>query len=207
MCDHETPSENPLEPRLRALLAAGEFEQAATLGLEAYGPELLRFAAALLRSPDAAEEAFAEACEKIWASLPGFRGEASFRTWAFAVVRRVCFERLRSPDARRRAPLSAAGPLSGIAAKVRTATQPFLRTDVKDRLRALRESLSAEEQALLTLRVDRGLPWSEIAVILFDEEADAAERRRREAALRKRLERLKDRLRELARSEGLLGTD
>ncbi|MGC4120633.1 MAG: sigma-70 family RNA polymerase sigma factor [Myxococcales bacterium] len=158
----------------------------------------------MLRSPDAAEDAFGEACEKIWAGLPSFRRESSFRTWAFVVMRRICFEHLRSPRARRQAPLSEAGPLSGIAAQVRTATQPFLRTDVKDRLRALRESLSPEEQALLSLRIDRGLPWSEIAVILSDDDADAAERKKREAALRKKLERLKDRLRELAKKDGLL---
>ncbi len=205
--DGESAPENPAEAGIRERLAAGDLAEAARLGLSAYGPELLRFAAAMLRSADAAEDAFGEACEKIWTGLPGFRRESSFRTWAFVVMRRVCFEHLRSPRARRQAPLSEAGPLSGIAAQVRTATQPFLRTDVKDRLRALRESLSPEEQALLTLRIDRGLPWSEVAAILHDEdeEADGAQRKRREAALRKKLERLKERLRELAKKEGLLG--
>lgn len=204
--DESTP-ENPVEAQIRERLAAGDPAGAAKLGVGAYGPELLRFAAALLRCPDAAEDAFGEACEKIWAGLPDFRGESSFRTWAFVVVRRTCLEHLRSPRARRQAPLSEAGPLSGLAAQVRTATQPFLRTDVKDRLRALRESLSPEEQALLTLRIDRALPWSEIAVILADDAATAAERKRFEAALRKKLERLKERLRELARKEGLLDAD
>ena len=206
MADENT-AKNPVEASIRERLAAEDLTEAARLGLNAYGPELLRFAAAMLRSPDAAEDAFGEACEKLWAGLPSFRGEASFRTWVFAVVRRVCFEHLRSPRARRQAPLSEAGPLSGIAAQVRTATQPFLRTDVKGRLRALRASLSPEEQALLTLRIDRGLAWSEIAVILHDAEAGAAERRKREASLRKKLERLKDRLRELARKDGLLDGD
>ncbi|MBI5545055.1 MAG: RNA polymerase sigma factor [Deltaproteobacteria bacterium] len=202
--DGESTAANPVEASIRERLCAGDLTEAAKLGLSAYGPELLRFAAAMLRSLDAAEDAFAEACEKIWAGLPSFRRDASFRTWAFVVVRRVCFDHLRCPRARRQAPLSAAGPLSGIAAQVRTATQPFLRTDVKDRLRTLRESLSPEEQALLSLRIDRGLPWSEIAVILHDEVADAAERKRREAGLRKKLERLKERLREVAKKEGLL---
>lgn len=205
--DGERTPENPVEAQIRERLAADDPTGAAKLGVSAYGAELLRFAAALLRSADDAEDAFGEACERIWAGLPSFRGESSFRTWAFVVVRRTCFEHLRSPRARRQAPLSEAGPLSGIAAQVRTATQPFLRTDVKDRLRALRESLSPEEQALLTLRIDRALPWSEIAVILADDDATAAERKRLEAALRKKLERLKQRLRELATKEGLLGAD
>ena len=57
----------------------------------------------------------------------------------------------------------------------------------------------ADEQSLLTLRVDRGMSWAEIAHIL-DEGAG-------EPALRKRFERVKRKLRDLAAAEGLLGAE
>ncbi len=68
-----------------------------------------------------------------------------------------------------------------------------------DRLAKLRESLKPEEQTLLILRVDKGLSWKEIAQVLADEEAPPDV-----GALRKRFERLKERLLRLAREEGLV---
>jgi DNA-directed RNA polymerase specialized sigma24 family protein len=70
----------------------------------------------------------------------------------------------------------------------------LLDTGIKDRMAALRAELSPEDQTLLTLRVDRDLPWGDVADILDEAEP----------ALRKRFERLKLRLRELARTHGLL---
>jgi RNA polymerase sigma-70 factor, ECF subfamily len=63
----------------------------------------------------------------------------------------------------------------------------------------LRDALDPEDQALLFLRIDQGLSWSEVAAI-FSEDGDAVE----PATLRKRFERAKERLRKLAEAEGLL---
>jgi RNA polymerase sigma-70 factor, ECF subfamily len=65
---------------------------------------------------------------------------------------------------------------------------------VKDRLRALRDELKPEDRELLVLRLDRELEWPEIALILG---TDAA-------TLRKRFERLKEKLRTMAQRAGLL---
>ena len=63
----------------------------------------------------------------------------------------------------------------------------------------LRAKLSPDEQALLTLRVDRELEWREIARVLADDElADDAAVTRAAAGLRKKFERLKEKLRRLA---------
>jgi hypothetical protein len=58
----------------------------------------------------------------------------------------------------------------------------------------------------LILRVDRGLAWNEIAQSMDDGDAPLTdtELHRQAAALRKRFERIKDRLRVLAREAGLL---
>ena len=72
---------------------------------------------------------------------------------------------------------------------------------------SLREKLTPEEQTLLILRVDRQMSWRDIATVMHDEEAgepDEAELKRNAAALRKRFERVKNNLRELAREQGLV---
>jgi hypothetical protein len=104
-------------------------------------------------------------------------------------------------------PISEAAELERLTATVRTATQPYLRTEVKQAFARLREALAPEEQELLTLRVDRNLDWSEIAQVLADEPLDPASQRRASATCRKRFERLTDKLRELAQREGLLDDD
>jgi RNA polymerase sigma-70 factor (ECF subfamily) len=100
------------------------------------------------------------------------------------------------------------------AAHVKSTTAVFKRTDVKDRVRALREQLTPEERELLVLRVDRGLDWREIARVLREQSSrssegapvddDDAELARDAAALRKRFERTKARLRELAERAGMI---
>jgi RNA polymerase sigma-70 factor, ECF subfamily len=65
------------------------------------------------------------------------------------------------------------------------------------RVAKLRAELDPEDQTLLILRVNRQLPWRDIARIMTDEgdASDDDELKRRAAALRKRFERLKEELR------------
>ena len=66
-----------------------------------------------------------------------------------------------------------------------------------DRLRA---TLDEDEQTLLTLRVDRRLSWAEVAQVMAEDGAAPPE----EPALRKRFERLKEKLARAAREQGLV---
>jgi hypothetical protein len=96
--------------------------------------------------------------------------------------------------------LSAAPELAATLSELRTRTAPFLLTASKSKLAELRARLGADEQALLTLRIDRALEWREIAEI-FGETLDL----RRAAALqRKRFQLVKEKLTRWAREEGLL---
>jgi RNA polymerase sigma-70 factor (ECF subfamily) len=74
-----------------------------------------------------------------------------------------------------------------------------LASSPQDRLARLREALEPEERTLLILRLDREMSWNEVAEVLSGEgdPVDAA-------AVRKRFERVKDRLAKLAREQGLL---
>lgn len=96
--------------------------------------------------------------------------------------------------------------MSALIDRARSATQMHQRTDVKDKIRALRERLPQEDQTLLILFVDRNLPWREIAMVVHEqgEQLDDAALDREAARLRKRFERVKSELKALAIAEGLL---
>jgi hypothetical protein len=66
-------------------------------------------------------------------------------------------------------------------------------------LEAIRARLSLDDQGLLALRIDHGLDWDAIAAILSSDSRAVST-----AAFRKRFERLKDRIRRLAREAGAL---
>ncbi len=69
----------------------------------------------------------------------------------------------------------------------------------EERFSRLRESLEPEERTLLVLRLDKELDWEEIAAVLSAEGRPASS-----VALRKRFERLKQKLARLARRQGIL---
>jgi RNA polymerase sigma-70 factor (ECF subfamily) len=90
-----------------------------------------------------------------------------------------------------------ASPAAALTAQVRETTLVHLRTDVKDRVRALRARLAPDDQTLLVLRVDKDLGWRDIALVELGDDAPTAVLDRVAATLRKRFERVKQRLREL----------
>jgi RNA polymerase sigma-70 factor (ECF subfamily) len=198
-----------LERELGELHGAGDFEAAATRAVRGYGPELLGFLHAILHDPDLAGEVFSQLCEDLWRGLPAFEARASFRTWLYTLARHAAWRRLRRDQhGRRHLPLDDCSMVSRVEQEVRAATLPHLRTETKDRLVALRESLPVEDQTLLILRIDRGLDWNDLVRVLHEGASfDAATLKRESARLRKRFQLLKDRLRERARAEGLLQAD
>ena len=180
------------EADCRRLVDAGDLSGAATLALRVYGPEIYGFLVTVMRSEDAAAEVFAETSLHLWRDLPTFRWECSLRTWSYTLAhhRMSAFRRKPTPSS---VPLSLS-PAREIAESVRTTTAVYLRTETKNALARLRERLEPDDQSLLILRVDRGLAWRDVARVM-----EAAE-----PALRKRFERLKGRLREMATEEGIV---
>jgi RNA polymerase sigma-70 factor, ECF subfamily len=87
---------------------------------------------------------------------------------------------------------------SRIAASI-TSPESRLATRPRDRLDRLRESLEPEERTLLILRLDREMSWNEVAEVLSSE-GDPVDSQ----AVRKRFERVKDKLGRLAKEQGLL---
>lgn len=199
-----------LEGEIRTHWEGGDLQGAAAAAVRGYGPEIFGFLVAFHRQKEDASEVFAAFTERLWLGLPRFEWHCSFRTWAYAIARNTSLTYRRA--ARRRAqlyaPLPEGSQLSALEQAPRSDTASYLKTQRKTRIAALRESLPREDQELLVLRVDRQLPWNDLARVLLhgdDTSPLTDEVLRREAArLRKRFQMLKEQLYELGRREGLI---
>jgi RNA polymerase sigma-70 factor (ECF subfamily) len=198
-----------VEREVRALCDRGDHVAAATAVLEGHGQEILSFLLAVHRDEGEAEEVFSTFAESVWTGLPRFAWVSSLRTWAYAIASHKSKKHSRSRARRER---HLAHPtdsfFEGVVAKVRTQTARFLRTEKRTKLQALRDTLPEDDRSLLVLRVDRDLSWKDLALVLADEEGagplDDQALARESARLRKRFQALKERLREMARREGLI---
>lgn len=185
-----------LERKIEEQLARGETDPAATTVIQGYGPSVLAYLCTLLPQDDA-RDAFSMFAEDLWRSLRTFRRDCTARAWAYRIAWHAAARYLRDPYRvrRERLPTTAA---SRLAASM--SPRSVLRSARRcDRLGELREMLGPEERTLLVLRIDKELDWSEIAAVLSAEGRSISP-----VALRKRFERLKDKLERLARREGFL---
>lgn len=187
-------------------LNAGRVHEAAELVISTHGPSLLRFLRVRLRSYEQADDAFSLLCEDIWVGLARFDWRASLRTWLFILARSAATRVLRD---RKRVEMLRADTIQSFrdcCERVRTTTTIYQQTDLKQRVRALRERLDEDQQTLLILRIDQGIPWHELAIIMDEVQPDAAAHEHERAATRisTRYHVAKKRLRELALAAGLL---
>jgi RNA polymerase sigma-70 factor (ECF subfamily) len=187
------------EDRILRSLDAGALGDAATSALRAYGPGIFAYLVAVLRDRQMAEETFADFGEQLWKGIAGFRRECPFRAWAYRIAWCSAVHALRDPYRRRGRRLETR-EVSEILEPIRTRTARWLETHSKSQLEELRASLEPEERALLILRLDRRLSWREVARALAEDGAEPAT----DAVLRKRFERIKERLRALAEARGLI---
>lgn len=188
---------------LTRLLGERAFDRVATLALEAYGAELYGFLVHTLGNRSEAGEVFSQTVETFWRGLPQFAARCAVRTWLYLLAKHAAVNYRRSPwnGARRTGDAN----LDAMVDRLRSQTAPWQRTEVKDKWRALRDALEPDDRALLALRIDRDLPWADVAqVTLGDPDASAAEIARETARLRKRFQLLKQQLRDRARAAGLV---
>jgi RNA polymerase sigma-70 factor (ECF subfamily) len=196
-----------VESAIRARWDAKDYGKAATLVLESYGAEILGFLAARLRSQSDAAEVFSMFTEDLWNGLPNFQWRCSMRGFCYTIARNAGNRYRVAPANRgdRNVGLSKASHLSKVVDQVRDRTVAYMRTEVKSKMRQLREQLPEDDQTLLILRVDRNLPWRELAIVMSDgADLSDAELDKVSARMRKRFQLAKDRLKELARAEGLI---
>jgi RNA polymerase sigma-70 factor (ECF subfamily) len=189
------------EDEVRRRCAAGDVHGAATLAIQALGPELLGFLVVLAGDHADAGDIFTDTCVRMWKGLPGFRWESSLRTWAYVLARRAFYAHRRGHAQwrDRKVRLSDVPDVDDMIVRMRTTTLARIRGEPQTRAERLRAQLTPDEQVILTLRLDRELEWREMARVLADDETPDEDALTRAAAtLRKKFERIKEKLRQLA---------
>jgi RNA polymerase sigma-70 factor (ECF subfamily) len=186
-----------LEEDIAAALARGDADGAAAAAIRGYGPQILGYLTRVLGSADDAADAFSLFSEQLWRGMNGFEGRSTARVWAYRVAWSAAM-RVAEDGWRRRRERLRTSMASRLAAEIVTTASRAGADDDAD-LQRLRSALAPDERSLLVLRVDQRLSWKDVAEVMRDagEQVD-------EAALRKRFERVKRKLRELAVSSGLL---
>ncbi len=199
MVDH-----NALHDRVQSACQAGHYDDAATATIGGLGPEILGLLVKMTKDSDAASDIFSMFCEDLWKGLPRFRWEASLKNWSYRLAINAHRRYLRDP-LRRKGQRLQTGEADQWPDKARTVTRNYMRTTIKDRFSSLRQHLTPQEQALMSLRLDRGMEWNEIALIMIEDDDPSRDDILKEAKKqRMRFSRLKQKLTELARKEGLL---
>jgi RNA polymerase sigma-70 factor (ECF subfamily) len=179
------------------LVSGGNTRQAATLVIQTHGPAVLRYLHALLRDEGTIDDAFSLFGEWVWRGISNFRGEASLRSWTLGVAWNAA-QRVRDEAWQKHKARLSTGFASKLVARIRT-TSPGALERRDEGLDQLRGELAVEDQNLLVLRLDQELAWEDIAVVLSGNGPPV-----KPSALRKRFERLKERMAQRARERGLL---
>jgi RNA polymerase sigma-70 factor (ECF subfamily) len=183
-----------LEAKIRSAHEHGDVREATAAAIEGYGAEVLGFLLAVLRDEQAARDVYSDWSEDVVRGIGEFRWESSFRTWAYTLARHRLQHAWAKARAARTVPLSAAPEVLEAQQTSRSPTPQHAKSSVKERIARLREQLAPDDQTLLILRVDRDFAWLDVAAVMGESAT----------VLRKRFERIKDRLRALAREERLL---
>lgn len=194
------------DAKVRSLLETVGVNAATNSALRVLGPEVRGFIVGVLRNQDAADEVFSVTSSRFWQSLPSFQWRCSLRTWAYVIARHE-ITRYGSSERRHcvgRVPISEIADVVAAVTTQARATQAL--TDLRDQFTRLRDELSVDDRVLLVMRVDRQLPWDEVALAFVEspETCDDDERAREAARLRKRFQLVKQRLTARARDEGLV---
>ena len=186
----------PVDDEVRAALARGDTARATELILRAHGPELIGWLAASLPEADA-YDAFSRTSEELWKSLARWAGQCSVRTWCYMLARQAA-ARVRAEPRRAREELVSSVPSAVQAVEEIWNTTRANAKREQDVYAQIRSELAEDDQLLLVLRVDRELPWRDIAIVVLGDEAPEDELTRKAAALRKQFERVKEQLRAAA---------
>ena len=195
MMRSSTPNREESERRVRACVAAGDVGSGVTGVLRLYGAEVFGFVAALIETPAIARDVYATVGEQMACSLAGFEWRCDLRTWMYLLARRE---------------LAAFRERNGAPAEIPSGPQkppsssPFRQKAFRDVLSTLRRRLPVQDREILILRVDRRLSWRSLAITGLGDRATDAELAREEARLRDRLERIKEKLGQIARDHGIL---
>jgi RNA polymerase sigma-70 factor (ECF subfamily) len=133
-------------------------QRAAALLVERHAAALARFASSMGARGDV-EEVVQDTFVRAFASLDGFRGDSSLRTWLFTIARRLLMDRRRSE--RRRG--EQVEVQESDAATEYDSLDSVVADETQQRLRTAMARLSPTQREVFTLRVSEGMSYKEIA--------------------------------------------
>jgi RNA polymerase sigma-70 factor, ECF subfamily len=143
-------------------------QRAATELVARHADALARFAAARGERRDV-EELVQDTFVRAFASIDSFRGESSLRTWLFTIERRLMLDRRRS-ERRQRSTVSVQ---PGDVVTEFDALDSLLAEEAESRVRKAVNALSPMQREVFSLRVEQGMSYREIAVIVGTTEGAA----------------------------------
>lgn len=132
----------------------------------AYHLDVYRLALSILDDPSEADEAAQEALLRAIDRLTSYRGEATFKSWLYAITVNVCRGRLRKQRVRQRLQQTLLGLFGYPDAHPADPEEQVIQNESDS---ALWQSIQALPEALrltITLRYYHALPISEIAQIM-----------------------------------------
>ena len=152
---------------------AGE-QRAATLLVERHASAIARFVSSIGARTDV-DEVVQDTFVRAFASLDGFRGDSSLRTWLFTIARRLVLDRRRA--ARRRGEhvevqegdvATEYDALDGVVAdddhqREDTGQDGVVADETQVRMRRAMAALTPTQREVFVLRVSEGLSYREIA--------------------------------------------
>jgi RNA polymerase sigma-70 factor, ECF subfamily len=157
MTDVALPTDERTDLDLVARWKAGE-QRAATLLVERHANAVARFVTSI-GARDDVEEVVQDTFVRAFASLDGFRGESSLRTWLFTIARRLVLDQRRA--ARRRG--EQVEVQESDAATEYDSRDGVVADETQRRLRAALEKLSPTQREVFVLRVSEGMSYAAIA--------------------------------------------
>jgi RNA polymerase sigma-70 factor, ECF subfamily len=143
-------------------------QRAAARLVERHADALARFAVSNGERNDV-EELVQDTFVRAFASLDGFRGDSSFRTWLFSIERRLLLDRRRSLRRRK----DVIEIQEGDAATSFDALDSVMADETQLRLKRAMTRLSPTQREVFTLRVSEGLSYKEIAELVGTTEGAA----------------------------------
>ena len=158
------------EPEDAVLLGRwrGGDERAATILVLRHTPPLARFVASLGERHEV-EEVVQDTFVRAFASLEGFRGDSSLRSWLFTIARNLVRDRMRGRAKRYRiVPIE-----EGHAVTENDALDVAVSDETGARLSRSLDTLSPMQREVFTLRVSEGLSYKEIAAVVGSTEGAA----------------------------------
>ena len=161
------PPQDPSDADLIARWEAGD-ERAASLLVERHGTPVARYVVSLGQRAGV-EEVVQDTFVRAFGSLGSFRGESSLRTWLFTIARRLVADRRRMAKRQR----DVSEVQEGDAVTTCDPLDDLIASESGRRMQDVIGRLSPAQREVFLLRVNDGMSYKEIAVVVGTTEGAA----------------------------------